>query len=333
MAGLSALEATMKRVLSCCAVLLTALLVTPAMRADVKTTEKSTVAFEGMMGAMMNRVSGASKGVTTTVAVKGNRMSRMSETTGQIVDLTEQKIYSVDVRKKEYTVMTFAQMREQMEKLRADMAKQQASMDPEAKKAMSDMKEAGKQMEFDVDVKPTGQQKAIAGQDAKEFVLTITMRQQGMKIEESGGLVITNNLWMAPRVAAMDELQDFNMKFIKAVYGDMFSGMNPQQTGPMSAMVPGLTDLMARMATETRKLQGSPVASTTVIESVKSPEQLKSGTPPAGGGLSGMLASRMARGSSGPRSKVMTSSNETLSIASTVSAEDVAIPAGFKLKE
>ena len=44
----------------------------------------------------------------------------------------EQKIYSVDVRKKEYTVMTFAQMREQMEKLKADMAKQQQSMNPEA---------------------------------------------------------------------------------------------------------------------------------------------------------------------------------------------------------
>ena len=48
-----------------------------------------------------------------------------------------------------------------------------------------------------------------------------------------------SGIWMAPRIAALDELQDFNMKFIKAVYGDMFSGMNPQQAGPMSAMVPG----------------------------------------------------------------------------------------------
>ena len=152
-------------------------------------------------------------------------------------------------------------------------------------------------MEFDVDVKPTGQQKAIAGQDAKEFLLTITMRQQGMKIEESGGLVMTNNLWMAPHIAAMDELQEFNMKFIKAVYGEMFSGLNPQQAGPMSSMVPGLASLMTRMAAETRKLQGSPVASTMVIESVKSAEQLKSATAATpSSGLSGMLARRMAGG-------------------------------------
>jgi hypothetical protein len=320
----------MKRALSCCAVLLTAALVTPALRADVKTTEKSAVVFEGMMGAMMNRISGASKGTTTTVAVKGNRMSRMSDTTGQIVDLGEEKIYNVDVRRKEYTVMTFAAMREQMEKLKADMARQQENMDPEAKKAMSD---TGKQMEFDVDVKPTGQQKAIAGQDAREFVLTITMRQQGMKIEQSGGLVMTSNLWIAPRIAALDELQDFNMKFIKAVYGDMFSGMNPQQAGPMSAMVPGLAGLMERMSTETRKLQGSTVASTTVIESVKSAEQVKNATPAPGGGIGGMLARRMARGSSEPRSKVMTSTNETLTIGNATTAEDVGIPAGFKLKD
>ena len=301
MAGLTAMEAAMKRALSCCAVLLIAALVTPALRADVKTTETSSVVFEGMLGAMMNRMSGASKGTTSTVSVKGNRMSRMTETTGQIVDLGEQKIYNVDVRKKEYTVMTFAQMREQMEKLKADMAKQQQSMDPEAKNAMA---EAGKQMEFDVDVKPTGQQKAVAGQNAREFVLTITMRQQGMKIEESGGLVMTNNLWMAPRIAAMDELQEFNMKFIKAVYGDVLSGLNPQQGGPMSSMVPGLGSLMTRMATETQKLEGSPLASTMVIESVKSAEQMKNATTAKpSGGLGGMLAKRMGGGSSGSRAR------------------------------
>ncbi len=321
----------MKRALSCCAVLLTAALVTPALRADVKTTETSSVVFEGMLGAMMNRISGASKGTTTTVSVKGNRMSRMSETAGQIVDLGEQRIYSVDVRKREYTVTTFAQMREQMEKLKADMAKQQQSVDPETKKAMA---ETGKQMEFDVEAKPTGQQKTIAGQNAREFLLTITMRQQGMKIEESGGLVMTNNLWMAPHIAAMDELQEFNMKFIKAVYGEMFSGLSPQQAGPMSSMVPGLASLMTRMATETRKIQGSPVASTMVIESVKSAEQLKNTTAATpSSGLSGMLAKRMGRGSSEPRSKVMTSANETLTIGTAATAEDVAIPAGFKLKD
>jgi hypothetical protein len=316
-------------------VLLIAVLLTPALRADVKTTEKSSMVFEGIMGAMINRISGGSKGTTTTVAVKGSRMSRMSDNNlGQIIDLAEQKIYSVDVRRKEYTVMTFAQMREQMEKLKADLAKQQESMTPEQQKAMQDLKDAGKQLEFDVEVKPTGQEKAIAGQDAKEFVVTIAMRQQGMKIEESGGLLATSNVWMAPRIAALDEMHEFNMKFVKAVYGDVFSGLNPQQMGAAFAMIPGLGTLVQRMAEESRKLQGTPVMTTTVIENVKSAEQLKNAPAATGGGIGGMLARRIAgRGASEPRTKVMTSTGETLTIASTAAAEDVAIPADFKEKK
>jgi hypothetical protein len=204
----------------------------------------------------------------------------------------------------------------------------------EQKQAMQDMKDAGKQLEFDVSVNPTGQQKAIAGQDAKEFVVTIAMHQQGMKLEESGGLVMTNNVWMAPRVAALDEMHEFNMKFVKAVYGDLIGSMNPQQMGAMSAMLPGLNGLMERMAVEGRKLQGTQVASTTVIENVKSAEQLKNAAQTGGGGgIGGMIARRMARGSSEPRTKVMTSTSETLTIATSATAADVAIPADFKAKK
>jgi hypothetical protein len=219
--------------------------------------------------------------------------------------------------------------------MKADMAKQQADMTPEQKQAMQDLKDAGKELEFDVEIKPTGQQKAIAGQDAKEFIVAVSMHQKGMKIEQSGGMLMTSNVWMAPRIPALDEMHDFNMKFVKAVYGDLFSGANPQQMGALSAMIPGITSLMERMATETRKLDGTAVSSTTVIESVKSAEQLKNAAaaPPAGGGIGGMIARRMSRGSTEPRTKVMTSSSETLTIAAAASAEDVAIPAGFTEKK
>jgi hypothetical protein len=322
----------MKPLVVVTAVLMAAALAVPVLRADVKTTEKSSMRFEGMLGAMMNRMSGGANGVTSTVAVKGNRMSRMTDTSGQIVDLAEEKIYNVDVRRKEYTVLTFAQMREQMEKLKADMAKQQEQMSPEAKAALQD---AGKQLEFDVDVKPTGQQKSIAGHDAREFLVSIVMRQQGMKLEESGGMVVTSNIWMGPRLEGIDELHAFNMKFFKAVYGDVFGGFNPQQMGALSAMLPGVSQLMQRMSAETQKLQGTALSSTTVVESVKSAEQLKAAAPAnsGGGGIGGMIARRMGQGKSEPRSKVMTTTNDILTVAASAAAEDVAIPATFKEKK
>jgi hypothetical protein len=320
----------MRRVLSCLALLLCAAAAAPGLRADVKTTEKSTFKLEGMMGAMLNRLAGGSDGITSTVAVKGTRMSRMTNTNGQIIDLAEEKVYNVDVRRKEYTVVTFAQMREQMEKMKTDMSKQQQKMSTEDKQALAD---AGKELEFDVDVSQTGQTKAIAGQNTREVVLTITMRQRGRTLEEGGGLVTTNTMWMAPRVAALDELNAFNMKYFKAVYGGLFAGFNPQQMGAMSAMMPGMSTLMERMAAESRKLDGSALSTNTVIESVKSAEQMANAPKPTGGGIGGMLARRMSRGSTEQRTRTMTTTHDYVSIAAAASDADVAIPAGFREKK
>src|SRR5688500_11634502 len=87
----------------------------PAMHADVKTREKTTFAMEGVMGGLVRMFGGkaAREGVTATVAVKGNRKSSFNDSTGEIIDLTEEKVYSIDVKKKEYRVVTFAEMRAQ----------------------------------------------------------------------------------------------------------------------------------------------------------------------------------------------------------------------------
>ena len=92
---------------------------------------------------------------------------------------------------------------------------------------------------------------------------------------------------------------------------------------------------------EGHKLQGSPLVSTMVMETVKSAEQMKASGDSqqaggGGGGISGMLARRVAgRGaaSNTPRSTVFTSTRELLTVATSASAEDVAVPAGFKEKK
>src|SRR5262245_6194410 len=80
-----------------------------ALRADLRADEKTHVEFAGMLGRMVNMFGGkaAREGTTSTVAVKGDRMARLDETAGQIVDLAEEKIYDLDMRKKSYKVTTF----------------------------------------------------------------------------------------------------------------------------------------------------------------------------------------------------------------------------------
>ena len=68
---------------------------------------------------------GAREGVTTMVAVKGNRKATLNgDSTGQIIDLSEEKIYDLDLKNKTYKVTTFGEIRKQMEeaKRRAEQA-------------------------------------------------------------------------------------------------------------------------------------------------------------------------------------------------------------------
>lgn len=303
----------------------------PALLADVKTQQRTTMKFEGFLGGMLSRMAGGSDGTTSTVSVKGDRMARFEQNNGQIVDLAGERIYTVDLRRKEYTMMTFAELRKQLEEAQAQLAKQQQQMDPAAAQKA---REAASAMEYDVDVRETGQRKAIAGSDTREVVLTLTMRAKGQTLEEGGGMVATNTLWLAPRVPALDELNAFNMRFAKALFGSSVGLMSAQQLNALSALLPGIGTVMARMGEETAKLDGTALSTTLLIEGVKSAAEMSAGkpAPSGGGGLGGMLAGRImrGRGQTQARSTVMTSTTETLSVAPTVADADVALPAGFR---
>ena len=96
-----------------------------SLHADVKTEERIKFELGGMLGKMVNIFGGkdAREGTVTTVALKGSRMSTMTNDGGQIIDLSEEKIYQLDSKKKNYRVMTFAQIRQQMEEAKAKAEK------------------------------------------------------------------------------------------------------------------------------------------------------------------------------------------------------------------
>jgi len=64
-----------------------------AIRADVRADEKTRVELGGVLGRMMNMFGGraAREGVASSVAVKGDRKATFNDTTGQIVDLGEDR--------------------------------------------------------------------------------------------------------------------------------------------------------------------------------------------------------------------------------------------------
>ena len=88
--------------------------------AEVKTRDKTQVKFEGMLGRMFSLFGGkgAKEGIEGKTAVKGNRKATLTETGGTIVDLTEEKVYDIDAKKKQYTVTTFEELRRRMREAR-----------------------------------------------------------------------------------------------------------------------------------------------------------------------------------------------------------------------
>lgn len=319
----------------------------PSLRADVRTEQTGKFQFGGALGRMVNLFGGsaARDGVTSVVAVKGNRKMTSSPNSGQIIDLGEEKIYDLDLRRKQYTVLTFAQYRQRIE----DAAKKAAASSGEAPSA-TDAEQTASQVDVDFTVTNTGATKTINGFATHDAVMTVTVRQKGKTLEQGGGLVLTSTLWLTDTVAAMAEIQDFDRRYAEKLFGPMLGGASPQDLATALAMYPSIKPALARLAEEGRKMQGTPIATTTVIESVPDPAQKQAAsnagggggsTPTSVGGLLGgfgkRLAQRQAQGSdSGAgngRTMILTTSTEVLSIATRVADTDVALPAGLKLAQ
>lgn len=329
-----------------------ALASTQALKADVRTDQKTKFQLAGALGKVVNFFGGkaARDGVTSTVALKGNRMmTTTGESTGQIIDLSEEKIYDLDLKKKQYKVTTFAELRRQMEEARKK-AQEEAAKDPEADKSAQRDPNA-KEVEVDFDVKNTGEKKDINGFSTTQSIMTITVREKGKTLQQGGGLVLTSDIWLTPAIAAMKEISDFHMQYAQKLYGPMIEGASPQDMASAMAMYPQMKPALERMAAEGRKLQGTPILTTTTIDAVKSAEQVAAeagsasdskssggSAPTSVGGLIGGFGRRMARknndeaAAAGPkdRATVLTTTNETLKVATAVADAEVAVPAGFK---
>jgi hypothetical protein len=309
-----------------------------AVRADVRSEEKSLVKFEGALGRMMSLFGGkaARDGIVSTVAVKGDRKVTMNEATGQIVDLREEKVYNLDLRKKSYTVTTFAEMRRQMEEARKKAAEQA----PAEERASEEKTDAPKQeVEIDFDLKESGQKRTINGFDAREVVMTVVAREKGKTLEQAGGMVMTANTWLAPDVAGLREVAEFDRRYAEKLHGPMM--LDAQQMAAMTAMYPMLQEAMARMQKENVTLEGTPVLTVMKVEAVRNAEQAAAAkepeAPPTGlGALGGRLARRAMRknkdddASAGGRATVMTMQHEVLKVTPSVADAEVAIPEGFK---
>ena len=329
------------------ALILTFAIAALPVHAEVKKEERNQVSFSGMLGRMFSFFGGksAKEGVVSSVAVSGDRKMTVSgENTAQIVDLREEKVYDLDLRRKTYKVTTFDEIRRQMREAE-QRARESAAREPKEEQPQTQ----GKELEVDFDLKNTGQTTTINGFDTRQVVATITVREKGKKLEDSGGVVMTVDTWLTKSVS-LKEIADFERRYYEKLAGPI-SAVDAQQMATAMAMFPGLKEAFARLSRE--DFGGTAIQTTTSVDAVKSAEQMKqqgpassatsdSGSTPTsiGGAIGGFMRRRQqqkqqAEAAASPnadpaRSTFMTINNEVLKIATNVTAADVAIPAGFK---
>jgi hypothetical protein len=316
------------------------------LRAEVKTEEKNQFKMEGAMGWAMGVFGGkaAKEGTISTIAVKGNRKVTTSENSGEIIDLDEQKIYTLDFKKKSYEVITFEEMRRRLKEAQEQAAKAAREND-KATEQPSDV-----QMEVDFSLKESGAKRTINGYDCREVIMTVTSRQKGKTLEEGGGYVMTSHFWIGPNIPELKEISDFDQRYAKALGVVFGPGGSAEQMTMATAMYPGMKDMMGKMQSEKVNMEGAQILTEMIMETVRSAAQMSQQPQAQEGestditsvkGIGGLLGGKFSRkkkaeddpGKPKNRSTIMTINHELLKVSPSISATDLAIPTGFKEKK
>jgi hypothetical protein len=310
-------------------------LVASVCLADANVEHKAQMHFGGALGGVINAFGGKAthEGATSTTFVKGNRKATVMENSAEIVDLDEEKIYHLDLARKTYKVATFDELRKQFEEQKARAEKQAA------REQKSEKKE-GPEYEVEFDVNPTGAKQVINGFNTHEVIVTVTVHEKGKKLEQSGGWVLTSDLWMGPKIAAMKEITSFDQRYFAKLYGSAYSGADMQQLAMLLATNPAFGKAMKALSQKQGSLEGTAVKTNMTFEAVsgtetaaKSEEESSPGFSPAsivGGFMKRSQQKKQAESGQSPnRSKLFDSSFEVTKATSSASTADVSIPSGF----
>jgi hypothetical protein len=197
------------------------------------------------------------KANSTIVIVQGNRQARINANTSTIIDLDKQIMTRIDNTKKQYSVMTFDEMRKHMEEVQAQMKalveEHKGDPAPELPKELSDNPAS-----FDAKAVETGATKTISGVATHEVLLTETMTFHDPKGNDTLTYYFKNDVWLADSVPpGWQEIEDFKKRMAEKWPISPASG--PNSMAMLTTAHPGLADGLKKLGEEMKKQRGVPV--------------------------------------------------------------------------
>ncbi len=243
--------------------LILALLLSTSVSADVVIKEKSV--SEGL--------GGFGNGTTSrTLIVAGDKSRSEDEftytgrfktlagggkprTTVSITRLDREVVWNLEPQKKQYTELTFAQMRELMQQGLA--AGEQAARESRAEDARA--KDA--EMTFTVDVKRTGAKETLNGFPTEQVVITCVGRPKNpQKGAENAEIRLVMDEWLTKSAPGGQEQAEFHRRFAEKL------GLDPQLSGVGATARQMYGNGMKELAAKMKELGGVAIRSTFTIE-------------------------------------------------------------------
>ena len=235
----------------------------------------------GMMRLAGAFSSKARQPIKQTVMVMGDRLATVSADSANIIDLGKETMTEINFEKKTYSVVTFAEWADAMNKLQAKM---------QGKQQQADVK-------YKVSIKDTGQTRQIAGLNARQMLLLFAIEGASQRTGEQGSLNMIAEMWVAPEVPGYGEVKNFYRRMAQKM------AWTPGMGGMMGAQ-PGMAKGMAEISREAAKLEGVPVLQITYLgvaqETMAQAEAGKAPQPtPAGAEQQGPTARQAAGDAAG----------------------------------
>ena len=229
-------------------VLVVALIVPLAARADVKMVSRTSTKMMGMAGALISMMGRSPMQQEAISYIKGDYSRTETENQITIIDLAKEQFIFLNPRDKTYTLMNFDQLKQQIESTVGEMQQKEAEVEKKQEEQL-------KKWEVLVDTKRPGKTLKILGIPAEELILTLTIKRQGVALEDSGGMVITTEQWLAKEHPGMKEIEAFNKKLAEKFGAELFAQeMNKQMFGPLMGRYPQLAEGLKKLAEETQKI-------------------------------------------------------------------------------
>jgi hypothetical protein len=192
-------------------------------RADVTVEERISVQGAGLMkianmnGHSITSVSGNRGRLQSDMEMQSKfikMLARGAGSTAEIVRLDQDKLYELNLGKKEYTETTFAERRARME---AAMKNAQDAQQTQQQTATKVDESQCEWSEPKAEVRKTGEKATIAGYDAEHVTIIATQSCKDKKTGSVCDFGLTLDQWLAPKFEASSETLAFYKAYAEKV--------------------------------------------------------------------------------------------------------------------